>query len=196
MKHLGIFSDSTTVQSAIDSNELVKPYIVLTGQSGSRLVDYNTLTKSPIEYFTEQHPLEVYNDRFTYYYVASAIIDNEHFDGSGDPMPDYVINKSNNDITNEIAYAGSSNYDTGIEGCYRYRLAYDDLVNNEYTEKYALFTWEPEQNQQNYEYLPDSYWSFILLPLTGNFDDGNTSLSEIENYLTTTYTTIGETVIY
>lgn len=45
MKHLGIFSDSNAVQSAINSNELVKPYIVLTGQSGSRLVDYNTLTQ-------------------------------------------------------------------------------------------------------------------------------------------------------
>jgi hypothetical protein len=45
MKHLGIFSDSTAVQSALNSDELVKPYIVLTGQSGSRLVDYNTLTQ-------------------------------------------------------------------------------------------------------------------------------------------------------
>lgn len=45
MKHLGIFPTTNDIQTALNNNALVKPYIALTGQSSSRSIDYNVLNK-------------------------------------------------------------------------------------------------------------------------------------------------------
>lgn len=112
MKHLGIFSDSTAVQNAINSNELVKPYIVLTGQSGSRLVDYNTLIKSPIVLGTSGHPLEAYEDRYTYYYKASYTLNENYgivYNENASIGSTYTLNKTTNQLYDDCAYNGTGN---------------------------------------------------------------------------------------
>ena len=167
-RYLGIFSNATAIQTALDSNELEKPYIVLNTANNLINIDYNTLSKTPVQPIilgTQEHPVEAYENRYTYYYKTSyTLSENYEFaanEGSG-PLEHsgysaHTLNKTTNVLYDICAYNG-----TGSGGLDHWRAGLYITNGNAWND----FIYVSEN---------DSYYSILLSSNPTNQEDFQTN---------------------